>query len=114
MKRGGGSGTPVSTLTAIPKLFVKDITTVSAVIYWASAPNANRSGFSYILTNLTTGVPSAEVVVVGSDMDFTLSSLVPLHQYQVDVVNLYGTGITEGRALPSTTTSLIFNTLSNV
>ena len=111
MKRGGGSGAPVSLLTAIPRLFVKDINDVSAVIYWASGPNANRSGFRYRVKNLTTGVPSAEVVIVGSDMEFTLGTLVPENQYQVSVENLYGTGISLGNALPSTTTSIIFNTL---
>jgi hypothetical protein len=104
MPRGiGGSGEAVSQNTAIPNVYVKDITTTSAVVYWASAPNAKRTGFQVTLKNLTTGVTSAPVTVLGTDMDYTFSGLNSATQYEVYVVNLYG-------SYSSTSASIIFNT----
>jgi len=108
MPRGvGGSGEPVSQNTAIPNVYVKDITTTSAVVYWANAPNARRTGFQVTLKNLTTGVTSAPVTVVGSDMDYTFSALDSATQYEVYVVNLYGN-------YSSLSTSVIFSTTAPI
>lgn len=99
----GGSGHAVSLNTAIPKLFVKDITTTTAVVYWANAPSARRTGFTLTLKNLTSGVTESPVTVLASDMDYTLATLTPSNQYEVTVVNLYGSD-------SSTPASLIFET----
>jgi hypothetical protein len=108
MPRGvGGSGEPVSQNTAIPNVYVKDITTTSAVVYWANAPNAKRTGFEVTLKNLTTGVTSAPVTVLGTDMDYTFSALDSTTQYEVHVVNLYG-------SYSSTSASVIFNTTTPI
>jgi hypothetical protein len=111
MPRGfSGSGQEVSKLTAIPSLFVKDVANTSATVYWASAPDTRRSGYRYKLKNLTAHTEGSIVTVAGSGMSISLTGLTANKQYEIQVENLYGSGVTAHTFQPSTVTSVIFKT----
>ena len=111
MSRGfSGSGQAVSLDTAIAKLFVRDITSTSATVYWGVTPNVRRSGFRYVVKNLTEGTQQEPVSIAGNALDNLSLSLNPETMYEVIIENLYGTGVLAGTFKPSTPASVTFET----
>jgi hypothetical protein len=93
MGRGfSGSGNQMSLRTAIPKIFVSNITSTGADIRWANRPANDRTAILVFVSTTQTLPSDAEAVdTLGDVGSTTLTGLTLNTQYWVFVRNMYGT-----------------------
>lgn len=112
MPRGvGGSGQEVSQITAVPKLFVTATGETTATVKWASAPTVagkpTRTGYTYVVKNLTNNTTASPVTVTSAGLTsvtLSLTGLTASRKYELSVVLNYS------GSQKSTATTVIFNT----
>jgi hypothetical protein len=94
--RAGGSGTQISSITAIPKIFVSDITSSGATLRWANRPMTSKEiqrtgielffSLSYVLDH-----SEPDEVLGGDESVYVIEGgLPPLLQVWVFMRNVYG------------------------